>query len=311
MLVLLAVLATGCLQIETHVKLHKDGSATVTERVQFCRRLLEAQDEADPKRNLAALLEKKTIQERVKHMGKGAKLVGHEVREAARGARECVSVIRIPNIADFQYVSPFFGKTDYGEQKKLVCKVYPLYKSSWTGTRAGYMEIRFTSASGRRGMPEPKRPAPAELQKYRDLGPVFADMMKGLRLTFVFECYAPAVVRRAPQRNARSRPHKAYLIDITGDDIGRGRAFFNVEEVMVDLLQKHINGPHVRGRAGGTEFRFADGGLHVMFRPSQHYFDRYFTGKTLDFGRHGKRKASVEKDGYHPERAAKEEGDTE
>ncbi|MFO7899065.1 MAG: hypothetical protein R6V58_08395, partial [Planctomycetota bacterium] len=135
----LSLLAAGCLQIETHVKLHEDGSATITERVQFSGRLLEAQDKGDPKRDLADLLEKKTIEERVKHMGKGAKLVSHEIRDAARGARECVSVVRIPDIADFQYVSPFFGKKDYGGQKKLVCKVYPLYKSSWTGTRAGYM----------------------------------------------------------------------------------------------------------------------------------------------------------------------------
>jgi len=303
LLVAFAALATsGCLQIDTHIKLHEDGSATITERVQFSRRLLESQKSDDADRNVAVLLEKKTVLERMKHMGKGIHLVSHKVSDVAKGARECVSVFKIPNVADLKYVSPFFGHPRFGKDKVLLCRVNPLYSSSWTGTRAGYMEVAFTPPNQEYRLPEYKRPSPSEVQKYRDLGPVFADMLKGLRLRLVFECYAPVAVRRAAQRNARSRPKKAYLLDISGGDVGgSGAALFRNEEAMADLLQMHINGPHIRGRTGSTAFRFGGAGLNVMFRPSKHYFDKYFTGKTLNFGRHGKRKASFKHDGYHPE----------
>ena len=38
---ILASAASGCLQIETRIKLHEDGSATITERLQFSKRLLD------------------------------------------------------------------------------------------------------------------------------------------------------------------------------------------------------------------------------------------------------------------------------
>ena len=41
MILVLAAAGAGCLQIETRVKLNPDGSATVTERVLFTRRLLD------------------------------------------------------------------------------------------------------------------------------------------------------------------------------------------------------------------------------------------------------------------------------
>ena len=305
-IMLLAFGAAGCLQIETHVKLHEDGSAVIAERVRFSRRLLESQKADDPDRNVAALLEKATILKRMKQMGKGMQLVSHTVRDTAKGARECVSVFKIPQITGFKYVSPFFGKIGYGKQKMLTCQVAPLYSNSWTGTRAGYMEATFASPGPRHHrLPECKRPSPSKVQKYRDLGPVFADMMEGFKLRLVFESYAPVIVRGRGQRNPRSRPHKTYLIDIAGENIGRGGArFFDIEEVMADLLQMHINGPHVRRHSGygatSQLFRFGDGGTRIMFRPSRHYFDKHFAGKTLTFDHGKKRQASFKNDGYHP-----------
>ena len=307
---LLVVAVAGCLQIETHVRLHQDGSATITERVQFSKRLLEFRDKNNPKLNIASLLEKQAVLDRMKHMGKGITLVSHRVRDAEKGARECVSVFKIPQITDFRYVSPYFGKADYAAEKAIVCRTWPYYKNSWTGTRAGWMAIGFHSASKRRGKPAYKVPSPSDLQVYRQLRPVFADMLKGLRLKFVFECYGPAVVRRAGQRDRGTRTHKAHLIDVSADNLDRyGAKFIANEEAMAELLQMQINGPNVRSNSGfgstSQLFRFYDGGCEVMFRPSKRYFDKHFKGKTLNFGRFGTRKADFAKDGYHPDPEAK------
>jgi hypothetical protein len=303
---LLAFAMAGCLQIETHVKLHENGSATITERVQFSKRLLQFRDKKNPKLNIAGLLEKQAVLDRMKHMGKGIALVSHKVRDAEKGARECVSVFKIPQITDFRYVSPYLGKGDYAKEKAIVCKTWPYYKNSWTRTRAGWMAIGFHSVSKRHGKPGYKVPSPADIQVYRQLKPVFADMLKGFRLKFVFEGYGPAVVRRAGQRDSGTRTHLAHLIDVSSENLDRyGAKFLANEEVMAELLQMQINGPHVIANSGygstSQLFRFYDGGCEVMFRPSKHYFGKHFVGKTLSFGRFGTRKADFKKDGYHPE----------
>jgi hypothetical protein len=306
-----AVLLTtaGCLQVETRVKLHEDGSATITERVQFSKRLLEFRDPENPELRVARFLEKAAVLGRMKHMGKGIRLKSHTVRDAEKGARECVSVFTIPDITDLRYVSPFLGKNDYTKDHVLICKIFPLHSSSWSGQRGGYMTARWQSARGTKGPREYKGISPERRQAYRQLRPVFADMLRGFHLKFVFECYAPAIVRRASQRDAGTRTREAYLIDVSGENLDRGGSLFvGDEEAMAQLLQGKINAHFVRSNCGFSAtgkmplVRFYSGTTDVMFRPSKYYFDKYFKGKTLSFGRHGKRKASFAKDGYHPEK---------
>lgn len=302
----LAFAVTGCLQIDTRVKLHENGSATITERVRFSKRLLEFGSKEQPDLNIASLLEKPVVLERMKHMGKGITLVSHKVRDAEKGSRECLSVFRIPAVENFRYVSPYIGKADYAKQKGLACKIYPLLSNSWTGRRAGYMEIDFVSASkGQRGGTY-KGISPADRQVFRRLKPLFQDMLRDFELKLVFESYAPVVVHRAGQRNRGTRTHEAHLIHVSGENLDRyGARFIDNEEAMADLLQVAINGPHVRANCGfgstSQLFRFENGGCGIMFRPSKDHFDKYFAGKTLNFGKGVKRKADFKKDGYRPE----------
>ncbi len=303
---LLAFCATGCLQIETHVKLHEDGSATITERVQFSKRLLEFHEKRQPDLNLASLLEKPAVLERMQHMGTGIELVSTAIRDGEKGARECVSVFKIPQIDNFIYVSPFFGKADYGKEKGMVCKVHPLYSDSWTGIRGGYMQARFQSAGKRAKEGAYKGISPADRQLYHRLKPMFEDMLRDFQLKFVFECYAPVIVHRAGQRDRGTRTQRAYLIDVSGENLdSRGTRFIANKEAMADLLLMWINGPHVKAGCGygstSQLFRFGSGGCGIMFRPSKHYFQKFFAGKTLQLDRIGKREATFEKDGYRPE----------
>jgi hypothetical protein len=315
-----ALSVTGCLQIETTVKLHEDGSATITERVQFSMRLLEYRDAKRPKFRMAALLEKAAVDERMKHMGKDIQLVSHKVQDGERGSRESISVFKIPKITDFRYVSPFFGKTDYPAQKALVCRIQPLYSESWTGTLAGYMLMTLASASGPAKSPPYNPGTPADRQVARNLHPMFEDMLKDFQLKFVLECYAPVLVFRrrtggGRDRGFRTLTHRAHLIDISGENLGGGgQRFIANEEAMADVLQLFINGPHAKGNTGfgatSQLFRFDNGSLAVMFRPSRYFFDKYYEGKELNFGhsRRGKRKADFKRDGYDPKAGNDNEG---
>jgi hypothetical protein len=299
----LVLSAAGCLQIETVVKLHEDGSATITERVQFSKRLLDYGGKKGSDLNVAELLEKPRVLERMKHMGKDIQLVRHTVRDGEGGSRESVSVFRIPRIQDFRYVSPYFGRGDYAKKKALVCHLYP----ALSGT-PGRMCVAFNAEKRGYVGHKYRNITPAERQAYRRLKPMFEDMLDGFQLKFVFESYAPVFVVANPyhvlQRNKGGRVFRAHLIDVSSENLGRyGQRFISVEEAMVELLQMQINGKEVLANCGfwggGQLFRFGTNGIAIAFRPSKQLFDRYFKGKTLDFGRGGKRKADFKKDGYH------------
>ncbi len=307
-----ALTVTGCLQIETTISLHEDGSATITERMQFSRQLLEFRDKEQPELNVAALLEKPRILERMKHMGKEITLVSHKVQDGERGSRESISVFKIPKVEDFRYVSPFFGKGDYAQQNAMTCRIWPQYDDRWTGMRGGHMYVEFRSESKNVGDSNPRGVTPEGRQLYRQLKPMFEDMLQDFQIKFVFESYAPLHVHgrsSGGQRGSGTRTHRAHLIDISGENLGGGgRRFIANEEAMADVLQGFINGPHAKANTGfgatSQLFRFSNGGTVIGFRPSKYYFDKYFKGKKvkydLGFGRTDHRLADFKREGYTP-----------
>lgn len=313
-LALLALIA-GCLQVETRVTLHEDGSATIAERVQFSKRLLEFRTKQLPKEGMAAFLSRESVLKRVKQMGKGARLVSHKIQDGEKGSRESIAVFKIPKIVDLRYVSPFLGTPDYAKHHVVRCRELPMYRNTWDGKRAGYLAVQFT-AGGRGGKVAYKVASPATLQMFRHLRPVFQDMMKGFALKFEFEGYSAVGVRRAGQRGRRARTTRACLIDVSSEDLDQyGSSFFGNEEAMVELLQMQINGPNVRRNCAGFSenltiplFRFGASAPEIIFPPSPYYFDKYFKGKMLDFGRDGTRQADPRKDIYRPGKAAKKSG---
>ncbi|MFO7898187.1 MAG: hypothetical protein R6V58_03900 [Planctomycetota bacterium] len=139
---LLAALS-GCLQIDTHIKLYEDGSATVTEKLRFSKRLLDLEAKQAADLRLSSLLTRKAALDRMKHMGKGIELVSHKIHDVEKGARESLAVFRIADLNDFRYVSPFLAYVDYPKNNVIRAKLYPLYKSENYVGVAGQMAVVF------------------------------------------------------------------------------------------------------------------------------------------------------------------------
>jgi len=127
LIALALLLAGGCFQLETLVKIHEDGSAIITERFQLSRRLLEFDNSAAGS-VLASELTKEAVLERMKLMGKGISLVSHEVRDGEGGGKESVSVFQMPDVSEFQYASPYVGLPGYSGQCMMKCQVAPRLK---------------------------------------------------------------------------------------------------------------------------------------------------------------------------------------
>jgi hypothetical protein len=310
---LLLLLAGGCFQIETVVNLHEDGSATITERFQLSRRLMEFEKRGGGPA-LARGLTREAALERMKLMGKGIALVSHEQRDGEAGAKEAVSVFKIPDVTEFQYVSPFLGTAGYPGHCMMKCEV------AAGGGPPGYMYVMFRpfvndAAKAKVEAPKtaeknpPKGPSPAELQALRHLQPVVRDLLEGIHVKFTIRSYAPVHYAWGVPgvRNGAANTHDFYLIDFSDKDLDAyGGSFLENEEILLELEQMQLEGPNIRQHLYGmidnlTLPLFYSRGAPIMaFRPSRHYFDRFYAGKTLDFGPRdgGKRPAKFEEVGW-------------
>jgi hypothetical protein len=319
----------GCLQIEATLKLDEEGKGKLTERVCFSGRLLDLA--GDKRGELVGLLSRERVSERVKAMGEGVTLTRHEVKEAGDGSMEALSEMSVPDLNKFQYVSPWLGNPDYPGNNAVRCSLEPVY-AAWT---RGYerheppgsiaVTFRHVKAPARRARysaenPAPKGPAPAELQPYREIGPVLADMLKGFRLRLTFDSYASAQNRLGMRGAGHLGGATAVdLIDISDANMDSwGGLFLENEEAMLELAQWDLGGPNVvrqvEGFAKNVTLPVFTPGCdwdRILFAPSKALFDKYFAGKTLDYGEErwgGKKPAKFEDIGWQgwKERQAKE-----
>jgi len=308
LLFLLAALAMGgCLKVNTRIVVNLDGSATVTERVQFSAALLDLGSEAGGDLDVAKRLTKAAVLERMKLMGPGVTLVSHEIRETETNARESVSVFKVTYLDGFQYASPFAAYADYPTNSTIRCRFRPLYKSNnYVGT-AGQMGLSFHTLKRAqdhpkpdRDAPPPKGPSPQSLQILRDLRPVFADMLTGFELRLTVETYCSIPASGFGMRGQRAGANFVDVIYFADRDLDRfGTQLLDNEEIMLELLAGDIQGPNVTHTVEefpsnstvpvfvtfGSSNRKWYPGDEICFPPSQQLFDRHFAGKKLDFSR--------------------------
>lgn len=303
----LALAASGCFELDTRIKLNPDGSGTITEKLRFSQQLLDLGSKESGALRITELLTKEAVQERLKQMGKGVRLVSHEVRDVENGARESMAVFQVEDLNDFQYASPFLAYADYPQNSTIRCQVVPLLKSRNYAGLAGEMAVAFrplkppvSEIKLKDGTPPPKGPSPRELQALRQVQPVFADLLKGFKLRLTFESYAPITATGFGWRDRRSGTSIVDLIHVTDRDLDRHSVhFLDNEEIVLDLLRGRLGSLNVVETvkqfqdnqtvplflpwgSANAPWRQSD---EICFKPSRQLFDRHFAGKMLDFDR--------------------------
>lgn len=297
---------SGCVEIETRIKLNVDGSATITERVRFSQQLLDLSGKEDGGLNLAQLLTKQSVEERMKRMGKNVKLVEHSIKDVEKGAKESLAVYHVENINDFQYVSPFVAYTDYPENSTVKVEMVPLMKSRNYAGLAGEMCIAFKplkqpkSEVRTKDSPPEKGPVPRDVQALRQLQPVFADLLKGFKLRLTFESYAPITATGFGWRDRRTQTPIVDLINVSDNDLDQhGVSVLENEEIMLDLLRGRFGSQNVAEAvrhfqdnntvplfliwgSANAPWRQSD---EICFKPSKELFDKHFAGKMIDLDR--------------------------
>jgi hypothetical protein len=296
-----ALLVAGCFQLDTTIRLNEDGSAVVTERVNFSRRLLDmAQGDSGPA--IEGMLSREAAEARAKRMGKGVTLVRHEVRDGSKGSRELVAEYRVEDISQFLYDSPFLVSGGGGIQfgmKPYYTFVYPRYVP-------GQVYITLTPVALAGVVPETNAPAevvsgnaPLDLQTVRDMVPLFADMLQEVQLRLRLECYAPIQMTHGLALRDWSAGTKCVdLINVSGRNMDqRGYPLLHNEEVVRELLMGKIAANRDSPAAGvfigamlgdmaanGTLPLFNQGERGDVGLPaSRPLFQRYFEGKKVDW----------------------------
>ncbi len=314
----------GCLQIDTRVKLHEDGSATITERLQFSKRLLDLDAQRkETERRFEKLLTKEGSLSRMKKMGKGITLVSHAVRQTDKGAQESVTVYKIPNLDDFRYMSPWLAYMDYGENNDFQFHVFPVSEGGH-GTYSGQIGIDLKPLKPpkreyrpREGEKVPKPPSPRKMQIYREMASIFRDVLQDFHIKLYFEAYAPLSKVGYGYRGQGEKSFDAEIIDFSSENLDNyGGKFLENEEVMLDLVRWDFRSPdiaeHVRNFTRnrtlpaflpwGSMHMWHTHGPRIIVRPSMQLFKKYVEGKVLDFGakKGGKRKTTFDEVGYKP-----------
>jgi len=298
-----AVVSSGCMQLETRVKLQEDGGATVTERLRFSRALL---DQAGGKEaELLKLLSREAALERMKSMGQGVTLVRHELRDAAGSSKESLAEFKVEDISNLRYVSPWLAFVDYPANSAVAFKMVPLYKSQpYNNGAAGSMQLHVNYLKPPKGeerpakdAPPPKGPAPLDMQVYRELGPVVRDMLKGFRLRLTFESFSP-VHSGLGVRGERGGASAIDLLDFSDANLDSwGTPFLENEEIALEMARWKFGGPnvvrHVNGYWSnstlpvffpwGSSVMWWTGGTAIWFAPSRALFDKHFVGRKLDY----------------------------
>lgn len=297
--------SSGCFELETTIKIRRDGGATITERVRFSQRLLDFGANESGKVTVADLLTEKVVRERMKHMGKGMTLKSYEVKDVENGAREGIAVFEIDDISELRYASPFLAYLDYAENNIVKVNMEPVFVSNSSGRyRAGDITIWLSPVSPperdrapQEGEPAPKEPTPLELQEIRQVLPIFKDMMQGLKVKLTFESYAPLRQVGFGYRGRRSGDSHCDWINFSSENSDKyGINILDNEEIQLELLRGETGGKnlieHVAGFASNRTVPVFLGygsrhgrvsGERICFPPSQTLFDRHFQGKMLTF----------------------------
>ena len=300
------LLASGCIELETRIKLNRDGSVVVTERFRILRPLREIEAGAgkDVATTFEKLLSRERAMERAKEMGKGAVLTSHVVRDAHAGSREAVTVYTVPQFTDLTYCSPFFQRGD--RQGKLRVAIHPQYKNSWNQV-AGILFLHFDHRDLKGEKSELFKEltrtseSPVIRQGYRDIAPIFRDAMKGLKIRIIFENYGQILGTGGMAKHLfpYKRPKQVNIINYAyGDETGgrTGTHPLDEEEVATDLVKLLLGHPDDRHSPRPGQFlgkRTGRSSFRAVIRPSEFYFDKYFKGKDLHFGgSRGTKKAS-------------------
>jgi hypothetical protein len=306
----LALLLAGCIQIDTKVKLHEDGSATITERLRVSKYLLDLDgQQKDVAKSFKVLLGKADALRRMKEMGKGVRLVSHAVRAAAGGSWESVAVYKIADLNNLVYASPLLAVQDYPGMNRVAFKVGPVLKSSrYNIGTAGQVRVKVLAMTGSGklvdGVRGPKGksagpgPTPRDLQAFRDIAPIFRDVMKDFMVRLRFETYCTVEQSLFGMRGRMANVRYVDLLSFSGKDLDRfGGKCIDNEEIMLDVVRRDLGSEDIVATArafsgnatvpvfltmGSGRFWNDRRNLWIHFRPSRPLFDKFFKGKALD-----------------------------
>lgn len=316
----LFVSVTGCMEIENRIIIQMDGSAVIKESIKIHRELLDFNDESG-KPIMMVYLEKTACENRAKAFGIGAVLKSHAIKNLNNGVKLLEAEYFIPDINNLNLINPFisYGNfKDMGLAKFVLRPKYTVNPSDHPYGVSGQMSVLIVSEKKGIVPSDTTRPSPLVLQQFRDLQPIFKDLLKEFKISVIFESYAP-IVTSYGYRNKQSAPRSCEIFSFSGADYDRsGGLILDNDEIMQELLRQsfweenivnttkdfanNLSVPIICTDGPFVDYRIAKiASRGISFKPSRQMFDKYFEGKNIDtYSVRTPFKAEFDKIGFDP-----------
>ncbi len=286
-LALAALAAAGCFQLDLDVALRHDGGATVTERLRVSRELLELDRQAGGP-GAGAHLERAAAQQRAKTMGKGAALASHETSDMPDGGRESVAVYTIPDVEDLRLPNPFIQDRRPAPMARFSFRpITGRLPRGWSERPVLSVSLQpadDTPRPEKKDSTLPPSATPLDRQAYRDLQPIFSNLLRDFHVRVTLTAPDQPRVRTSPAGDRTLT--LLYINDRHADR--HAELFFQNEEAMLAMLQYQFNdsavtdhtrhfpaNPQVPVHRGRSNY----GSTTFAIRPTKALQKKYFSGK--------------------------------
>ena len=173
---------TGCVEVHQLVKMNRDGSGTLTERVRVLPRAVRLMAGRMAREGQAAegfkVLTDAALEKRVKAIG-GVTVKSKTQKTLADGTLELVVVYDFKDINQLTfYMVPSFDSTDPRRKGDFRLTYARVIFNDWHKKyfKQDQMNVQVTGKA-----PEQKSSSPSVVQDYRQVAPIFQDMLNDLR----------------------------------------------------------------------------------------------------------------------------------
>lgn len=182
--------AGGCVRIHQLIKMHHDGSGTLIEKVRVMPRVLRLlagrKKRTGKAENTIQLVSEQFLQQRLKAYGE-VTLKSKKLTTLPDGSKQLEAVYAFKNINKVKlWMIPTFACTDKNRTGQLGFDYKRIVYHNWDKKyyKADNLSLKYPRHPGQK-----KFSAPAVVQRYRNVTPVFLDMLKDFR--FEIQIQAP------------------------------------------------------------------------------------------------------------------------
>jgi hypothetical protein len=179
-----ALLCTGCVKVRLTVQLNEDGSGRIIEDLVCGEKLVDASKRLKNVPTIDELTSEETIKKRLAHMGKGVSFVNKKIEKQPDGSVRMITTYAFEDISELRLASFPYGA---GWEETRIRFTLRSDTDLWA---TQHLRVDFERPT-KKSAADPSPLTELEAQEIRRLLPIFKDLLDGFELKLRLEVYEP------------------------------------------------------------------------------------------------------------------------